>query len=120
MCTCARACTTERARGVVTTRLLPRDVGEEVDQRLRPHPRVQPPLGCEAVDEQQRLLDRAHREVGAPRHRQRAEAGSGDFVSLWAGQGLGMSRTMAAGELLDKLTAETDEVLGRLGLKSSR
>ena len=49
-----------------------------------------------------------------------AEAGLGDFVSLWAGQGLGMSRTMAAGELLDKLTAETDEVLGRLGLKSSR
>tara|TARA_A100001388_G_scaffold170294_1_gene127273 strand:- start:82 stop:1176 length:1095 start_codon:yes stop_codon:yes gene_type:complete len=44
-----------------------------------------------------------------------AEAGSGDFVSLWAGQGLGMSRTMAAGELLDKLTEETDEVLGRLG-----
>ena len=37
-----------------------------------------------------------------------------DFVSLWAGQGLGMSRTMAAGELLDTLTAETDEVLGRL------
>jgi len=42
------------------------------------------------------------------------QAGNSDFVSLWAGQGLRMSRAMPAAELLDKLAAETDEVLGRL------
>ncbi len=50
-----------------------------------------------------------------PMRKASAQADSPDFVSLWAGQGVRMSRAMPAAELLDKLAAETDEVLGRLG-----
>lgn len=50
-----------------------------------------------------------------PLRKASAEAGSDDFVSLWAGQGLGMSRAMGAAELLDTLTEETDAVIGRFG-----
>ena len=44
-----------------------------------------------------------------------AQAGSPDFVSLWAGQAAGIHRVLPAGELLEQLIEETDRVLGRLG-----
>ena len=44
-----------------------------------------------------------------------AMAGSPDFISLWAGQGCGMSRSMPAPDLMDMLIKETDEVLKKIG-----
>ena len=49
-----------------------------------------------------------------PLRKSSAQAGRPDFVSLWAGQGVGMSRTMSSADLLDTLVAETDEALERL------
>ncbi|MBT5298990.1 MAG: nitronate monooxygenase [Rhodospirillaceae bacterium] len=49
-----------------------------------------------------------------PMRKASAEAGTGDFMSLWAGQGVTMTRDLPAAELLEKLVAETDAVLGKL------
>jgi len=50
-----------------------------------------------------------------PLRKASAQAGSPDFVSLWAGQGATMTRALPAAELLEKLVEETDAVLGRFG-----
>ena len=49
-----------------------------------------------------------------PLRKASAEAGAADFVSLWAGQGVGLSRAMSVADLLDTLVKETDEVLNIL------
>jgi nitronate monooxygenase len=50
-----------------------------------------------------------------PMRKASAQAGTPDFVSLWAGQAAGIHRVLPAGELLERLVEETDAVLGRLG-----
>jgi nitronate monooxygenase len=47
--------------------------------------------------------------------REAARAGKADLLSLWAGQGVGLSRSMPAGELLATLVRETEAALARLG-----
>jgi len=44
-----------------------------------------------------------------------AARGNADFVSLWAGQAAGIHRVLPAGELLERLVEETNDVLKRLG-----
>lgn len=46
--------------------------------------------------------------------REAAKAGKADLLSLWAGQGVGLARAKAAGELLRDLVRETEEAVGRL------
>jgi nitronate monooxygenase len=43
-----------------------------------------------------------------------ARQGRAEFLSLWAGQGVGLARSMRAGDLVARLTAETDAVLASL------
>lgn len=43
-----------------------------------------------------------------------AKQGRAEFLSLWAGQGLGLARRGTAGELMARLVRETDEAIGRL------
>ena len=43
-----------------------------------------------------------------------AKAGNPDFLALWAGQGLAMSRALPAAELIARLEAETIEALRRV------
>ena len=50
-----------------------------------------------------------------PLRKASAEAGSPDFVSLWSGQGVTMTRAMAAAELFDTLVEETEAVLKSFG-----
>ena len=50
-----------------------------------------------------------------PLRKASAEAGKGDFMSLWSGQSGALSRAMPAAELVKTLVAETDEVLSGLG-----
>ena len=42
-----------------------------------------------------------------------AKSGNPDFLALWAGQGLAMSRALPAAELVAKLEAETIEAVRR-------
>jgi len=46
-----------------------------------------------------------------PLRKASAEAGSPDFVSLWAGQAAALAKALPAAELVDALAAETDAVL---------
>ncbi|MCH8167692.1 MAG: nitronate monooxygenase [Proteobacteria bacterium] len=50
-----------------------------------------------------------------PLRKASAEAGSGDFMSLWSGQAAALSKSLPAAELVETLVAETDEALARLG-----
>jgi len=43
-----------------------------------------------------------------------AKAGRAEFLSLWAGQGLGMARRQGAAELVERLAAETAEAIAGL------
>ena len=43
-----------------------------------------------------------------------ANAGRSEFLSLWAGQGLGLARRQSAAELVARLVADTDAAIGRL------
>ena len=43
-----------------------------------------------------------------------AKAGRAEFLSLWAGQGLGLARRHGAAELMQALVAETDAAIARL------
>jgi nitronate monooxygenase len=47
--------------------------------------------------------------------RRAAELGRAEFLSLWAGQGVGAIRDLPAGELVARLVAETDEAVAALG-----
>jgi nitronate monooxygenase len=47
-----------------------------------------------------------------------AKQGRAEFLSLWAGQGLGMARRLAAGELVRRLARETDMALQTVAAKS--
>jgi len=49
-----------------------------------------------------------------PLRKASAEAGKGDFMSLWSGQSAALSRALPAAELVATLTAETDEALAGL------
>lgn len=49
-----------------------------------------------------------------PLRKASAQAGSPDFVSLWAGQAAPLNKTMPAGDLLENLVAETEATLKRL------
>lgn len=46
--------------------------------------------------------------------REAAKAGKADLLSLWAGQGVALSRARPAGELLRELVRETEEAVARL------
>ena len=50
-----------------------------------------------------------------PLRKASGKVGSPDFVSLWAGQGCGMSREIPAANLVDILARETEAVLRELG-----
>ena len=47
-----------------------------------------------------------------------AKQGRAEFLSLWAGQGLGLARRRAAAELVAELARETEAVIARLGRQS--
>lgn len=49
-----------------------------------------------------------------PLRKASAEAGKGDFMSLWSGQSAALSRALPAAELVATLVTETDEALDRL------
>ncbi|MDA0306974.1 MAG: DUF561 domain-containing protein [Proteobacteria bacterium] len=49
-----------------------------------------------------------------PLRKASAEAGKGDFMSLWSGQSAALSKALPAAELLQTLVRETDAVLGGL------
>ncbi|MEE8352071.1 MAG: nitronate monooxygenase [Rhodospirillales bacterium] len=49
-----------------------------------------------------------------PLRKASAEAGKGDFMSLWSGQSAALSKALPAAELLQALVRETDAVLGAL------
>jgi len=44
-----------------------------------------------------------------------AKAGRSEFLSLWAGQGLGLARRQSAADLMERLVAETEATIARLG-----
>jgi nitronate monooxygenase len=46
--------------------------------------------------------------------REAAKAGRADLLSLWAGQGVGLARARAAGELVRELVREAEEAVERL------
>ena len=52
--------------------------------------------------------------VTGPMRRASAEAGTGDFYALWAGQAAGLSRELPAGELVARLVEETRAAMARL------
>jgi len=43
-----------------------------------------------------------------------AKAGRAEFLSLWAGQGLGLARRQGAAELMDRLITETEAAIAGL------
>lgn len=45
-----------------------------------------------------------------------AQHGRAEFLSLWAGQGLGLARRQKAGELVARLAAETEIAIARIGV----
>ena len=49
-----------------------------------------------------------------PLRKASANAGSADFVSLWAGQAAGLIKSMSAGALVETLAAETESSLKSL------
>ncbi len=49
-----------------------------------------------------------------PLRKASAEAGDGEFMSLWAGQAAALSRSLPAAELVERLARETEEVLANL------
>jgi len=48
-----------------------------------------------------------------------AKLGRVEMLSLWAGQGARLARRQSARSLVERLAAETDEVLRRLAARSS-
>ncbi|MEK9722193.1 MAG: nitronate monooxygenase [Rhodospirillaceae bacterium] len=50
-----------------------------------------------------------------PLRKASSDAGNPDFVAMWAGQGVGMIRTMGAADLLERLVDETDAAFTRFG-----
>jgi nitronate monooxygenase len=74
------------------------------------------------------LINRAIRELGpisdivpefplasgalAPLHAKAQARGSGDFSPMLAGQGAALSRELPAGQLMEKLVSEAQELLG--------
>lgn len=51
--------------------------------------------------------------------RKAAEKGASEYLSLWAGQGVGLIRSMKAEALVKTLRDETEEALDRLRLAAS-
>jgi len=54
-----------------------------------------------------------------PLRKASAKAGSTEFMSLWAGQSVSLSRSLPAADLIEQLVKETEETLRRLGGKSA-
>lgn len=50
-----------------------------------------------------------------PLRKASAEAGMEDFMSLWSGQAVALSKSLPAAKLVEILVAETEAVFGRLG-----
>jgi len=48
-----------------------------------------------------------------------AQAGSPDFMAMWAGQAVALSRRLPAGELLRELERETLEAIDRVAKRRS-
>ena len=48
-----------------------------------------------------------------PMRKASGDAGTGEFMALWAGQGVTLSKSLPAAELLEVLVAETEAVLAR-------
>lgn len=53
--------------------------------------------------------------LSAPLRKASAEAGMPDFVALWSGQAVGLSRRGTSAELVERLVAEAGAAMGRLG-----
>src|SRR5699024_8747316 len=49
-----------------------------------------------------------------PMRKASAAAGSPDFLALWSGQGVGLTRRGTAAELVERLVAEAQQAMGRL------
>ena len=54
-----------------------------------------------------------------PLRKASAKVGSTEFMSLWAGQSVSLSRSLPAADLIEQLVKETEETLRRLGGKSA-
>jgi nitronate monooxygenase len=52
--------------------------------------------------------------VTGPLRKASAAAGSPDFIALWSGQAVGLNREGAAGELVERLVAQTREAFERI------
>ena len=54
-----------------------------------------------------------------PLRRAAGQAGRAEFLSLWAGQGLGLAQRRPAAELVARLVAETEAAIARLRAEDS-